>query len=63
VIDVLIGLGVLWLVMMPIWPGRFVGGEVMESVGIVIKMSRVVKTLKTKDDLLPQTDLFQKLNT
>lgn len=53
---------VLWIILMPIMPLRFVGREVADSVALLIKMCKTVKNIRNKDDLDQQIDTFNKLN-
>jgi hypothetical protein len=47
--QILVCLGGIWLIFMPIIPLKLIGGELYESVSILIKMSKVVKMIKSKD--------------
>lgn len=55
-------LTILWIILMPIVPLRFVGRELAESVTLLIKMCKTVKNIRNKDDLDQQIDTFNKLN-
>lgn len=52
----------IWMILMPVLPLRVVVCDIATSVSLVIKMCRVVKNIRTKDDLEPQIDTFNKLN-
>jgi hypothetical protein len=53
---------IFWLILMPIFPLKIIGGEISLSVALLIKMCRAVKLIKNKDDLEKQIDNFNKLN-
>lgn len=47
---------------MPVLPRKIIGNDVALSVSLLIKMCKAVKSIKNKDDLEQQSDIFAKLN-
>lgn len=52
----------LWVVLMPVLPLRVVGGNIAVSVALLMRMCKIVKNIKSRDDLDLQVDSFNKLN-
>lgn len=62
VIQAMISILSLWVILMPIFPLKLVSSNIATSVNLLIKMCKVVKSIKCRDDLEIQIDSFNKLN-
>ena len=62
VIQAMIAIVSLWVVLMPVLPLRVVGGNIAVSVALLMRMCKIVKNIKNRDDLELQVDSFSKLN-
>jgi hypothetical protein len=62
VIQAMITILSLWVILMPIFPLKLVSSNIATSVNLLIKMCKVVKSIKCRDDLEIQIDSFNKLN-
>lgn len=51
-----------WLLLMPIFPLKLINTELSQTVSLLIKMCKSVKSIKNKDDVEIQGDIFGKLN-